>query len=283
MILVTDTALALGSFDGIHVAHRSVLSEALTHENPIAVTFQIPPGMVLSGRCELLLSIDKKKELLEKMGFAVEPLDFSSVRETEPEAFLEYLLKKYSPRKICCGFNYHFGKGGKGNVEILSSFCKKHGIELSVTPVVEALGDRVSSSRIRALLKSGNVKDANTLLAREFSLCGTVAHGDERGRTIDFPTVNFPYPESLVELKHGVYAASCEVNGREYPAVCYVGNRPTYKLPAPTVETHLIGFSGDLYGQTLEVKILDFLRDERHFSSLTELKEQLKKDIESIK
>ena len=282
MIRVNNKALALGSFDGLHKGHLAVLSSAKTHSERTAVVFDIPPAMT-GGQRELLLSVDQKHTILNEMGFTVETLDFAAVKNIEPIAFLETLKEKYSPAKICCGFNYRFGKNGSGTQEILKEFCLQNGIELSVTPEVVLSGDRISSSRIRSIIKTGDMETAALLLGRDFSLRGTVTHGDMRGRTINFPTANFPYPEDLVMAKHGVYAATCFIAGEEYKAVCYVGNRPSYALPTPIVETYIIDFSGDLYGKELKVNLKKYLRDEIRFDSLSELKNQLKKDIISAK
>lgn len=280
---MTDTALVLGSFDGLHMAHMKVVSAAKGAKRPVAVIFSLPPSMVISGRTELLQTVKDRKTMLEALGFEVDELDFSKVRSKSAEEFLAYLLEKYNPCLICCGFNYHFGKGGAGDTALLEAFCKQNGISLSVIPPVEALGARVSSSRIRELVKQGDIETANKLLSREFSISGTVSHGDSRGRTLGFPTVNFLYPTDLCELRHGVYATSVLIDGTDYNAVTYVGKRPTYALAETICETNVIDFSGDLYGQELTVRFRRFLREEKTFSSAEELKEQINSDINSAK
>lgn len=278
-----NAAVVLGSFDGLHLGHKAVLRSAMDYENRIALVFSVPPAMEINGKSELLLPTDEKQRLFEAEGFRVETLDFAKVRNLEPQEFLSFLVKRFAPCKICCGFNYHFGAGGRGNIEVLKSFCEENNIKLSVANEVVMLGDRVSSSRIRALIKNGEVDIAEKLLTRPFSVFGVVAHGDERGRTIGFPTVNFPYPQGLVEAKRGVYAAECEIDGKVYKAVCYIGNRPSYKLPYTTVETHIIGFEGNLYDKKLTVALRRFLREEKIFHSLLELKDQLNEDIKKAR
>lgn len=280
---MTDTALVLGTFDGLHIAHKKVLSAAKDVEERVAVIFSLPPSMVMSGRAELLQTVEEKIRMFNSLGFTVETLDFNTVHTLTAEQFLESLLKKYSPKMICCGYNYHFGFMGKGNIELLKTFCKENGIILSVTPAVEMLGNRVSSSRIRNLIKNGDVDVAEKLLSRPFHLTGTVSHGDSRGRTLGFPTVNFLYPETLCELKHGVYATRVNINGVDYSAVTYVGKRPTYKLKETIVETNIIDFSGDLYDRELTVHFLQYIRPEKTFSSKEELKNQINADINVAK
>lgn len=280
---MSDVVLALGSFDGLHLGHKAVLDAAKDFKNRIALVFDMPPAMQISGEYELLLPIKEKHSLFHKEGFLVETLDFETVRSLTAEQFLLWLYDMYYPKKICCGFNYHFGKNGSGNIETLSSFCSERGIILSVCEPVELMGDRVSSSRIRALIKNGDVETANRLLSHDFSVFGTVEKGDMRGRTIGFPTVNFPYPQNLVKAKSGVYAAECEIDGKTYKAVCYIGSRPSFKLDFITVETHIIDFEGDLYGREIKVSLKKYLRDEMLFSSKEELAAQLKNDIKKAR
>lgn len=280
---MADVSVALGTFDGLHVGHMRVLSSALAAKKRVALVFDIPPAMTLSGKTELLISPTEKYRRLEEMGFGVDVMRFESVKDITPEEFLKYVKEKYAPAKICCGFNYRFGKDGRGDTALLSDFCRKNGIELSVTPQVARDGERVSSSRIRELIKCGEPQKAEKLLLKPFSVFGNVSHGDARGRTMGFPTVNFSYPDGLCEAKHGVYAASCVINGREYTAVTYIGRRPTYLLKETVCETNILDFSGNLYEQKLSVSLRRFLREDRLFSSKEELKEQIADDIKEAK
>lgn len=276
---MTKTALVLGTFDGIHIGHRQVLRLAEDCDEKIVLTFAVPPAMELSGKSGLIETQNEKKERLNSLGFSVETLNFSLVRHMKPYEFLLEIKQKYTPAKICCGFNYHFGENGAGDTALLSEFCGKNGIELCVAPPVLYDGQKVCSSLIREKLREGDIKTANALLGRPFSVRGKVIHGDSRGRVMGFPTVNFAYPAELVDLRHGVYAARCKVGDECFCAVTYIGNRPTYHIDECIVETNIIGFSGDLYGESFTVEIVDFLRDDRKFDSLDELKEQIKEDI----
>ncbi len=278
---MTDTSLALGSFDGLHIGHMQVLRSALGVARAVAVMFDIPPVMVRSNSCELLLSIEEKHRILRQMGFETDVLDFHSVCGLSAFEFLSMLKQKYEPKKICCGFNYRFGRGQEGTIQTLRAFCEQNGITLSVTPAVTADGESVSSSRIRALIKNGDIQKANTLLGRSFSLRGRVSHGDERGRTIGFPTVNFTYPD-LCRARHGVYAAHSSIDGKSYSAVCYIGHRPTFSVEHTVCETHIIGFSGDLYDRNLTVGLDRYIRGDMVFASKEELKEQIKKDVDLV-
>lgn len=277
VIAVRKGSIIFGTFDGLHKGHFEVLRQA---ELPATViTFPYPPAM--EEEKELLLSPLLKKNRLLENGFSVRILDFSKVSHIEAEDFLEKMDAEYKPKIMCCGFNYRFGHCGKGNAALIKRFCEERGIEAKILPVVEQDGVRISSSFIRDLIKRGEVEKANKLLTRPFSISGEVLHGDSRGRTIGHPTVNFFYPEEIVKARHGVYAAACSIEGKRYTAVTYVGNRPTYELDRCIVETNLLGFSGDLYGKHIEIELLSFLREEKKFDSLDQLKAQIESDIAS--
>jgi len=272
-------AIAFGTFDGIHIAHRKVLNIPLEYKK-IAVTFKKPPKMFFSDNDELLMSFEDRRSSLAELGFdEVYALDFYEVKDLEPLVFLELIYKKFTPSLISCGFHYRFGKGAKGDVSFLSDFCKSKGIELMVCDEVLFEGKTVSSTAIRSLLKSGEIEKANLLLTKPFSFSAKVLKGDRRGRTIGFPTINQKYPQELVKLKFGVYKTRVFVDGKEYEGITDIGIRPTYETDYVISETYIKDFSGDLYGKTVKIEPVRFLRDEIKFSSLEELKKQIEKDI----
>lgn len=278
---MTDTALVLGSFDGLHIGHMQVLGASADCKRRVAMVFGTPPAMVIGHKSELLMLPDEKNKRLCEMGFEVVPMEFSLVRDIPADEFLRQLNTRFSPKKICCGFNYRFGKNAGGDVDMLKRFCLKNGITLSVTPPVESGGERVSSSRIRALIADGRPEEAMTLLGRRFEIKGCVESGDGRGRTLGFPTANFDYPQQLVRPRYGVYAVRCLTNGKELKAVCNIGVRPTFSLDKPIVETYILDYSADLYGKTVSVGLEKYIRPERVFSSPYELRRQIALDIEA--
>lgn len=272
-------AIALGTFDGIHIAHRKVLDLPQDHRK-IAVTFQKPPKMFFEKNQELLISYDDKVEILKSLGYAeVLSLDFGSVKDISPCRFLEFLYDKFTPSIISCGFNYRFGKGGKGDTELLSRFCEEKGIELKICSPVMQGENTISSSLIREMLKNGEVEKANSLLYAPFSFKTIVESGNKRGRTIGFPTVNQRYPEDLVNLKFGVYKTKVWIENCKYDGITNIGIRPTFESNYVISETYIKEFSGDLYGKTVKVEILKFLREEKKFSSLEEIKNQIEQDL----
>ncbi len=273
------TAIALGTFDGLHIAHLTVLNLPKDCKK-VAVTFKMPPKMVIYNNSELIIPFNTKCEYFKKIGFdEIIALDFCEVKNTSPEDFMLYLKDEIKADYISCGFNYSFGKNGDGNTEMLKSFCDKNNIELSIAaPYILENGKPLSSSYIRALLKNGEVSKANEFLYKPFSFTAEVLQGDKRGRTIGFPTINQKYPTDLVKLRFGVYKTKVLFDGKEYDGITDIGIRPTYETDFVISETNIKNFSGDLYGKEVTIIPVKFLRDEKKFSSLDELKKQIELD-----
>ena len=277
------TALALGTFDGVHIAHRFVLDLPQGYKKT-AVTFIKPPKMYISKKTELLMTFSKKKKTLEGMGFTeVVALDFEEIKDLEPLDFLNFLYENYNPAIISCGFNYRFGKNGAGDTILLQEFCNKKGISLKICNAVKKDDEVISSTLIRNLLKQGEIQKANALLKNPFSFECEVLKGNQRGRTIGFPTINQKYPEDLVLVKFGVYKTNVIVDGKTYTGITNIGFRPTFESEYVISETFIKDFSGDLYGKLVEIVLVEFIRPEVKFNSLDELKKQIEKDINYIK
>ncbi len=277
------TAIALGTFDGVHLGHKKVLCKAQENEFSVALIFSLPPKSYFLNKGIAITDAQIKEKIILSLGIKkVEFLDFLKVKDTSAEEFFNNLVKKFNPTAIYCGENYTFGKNGQGNVQLLQSLCKEHNISLCVVPFVRDGEEIISSSYIRTLLKEGNVKKANSLMVTPFSFLAKVSEGDKRGRTIGFPTINQLYPKETAEVKFGVYASYVFINGKEYKSITNVGIRPTYQTKEVYAETHIIGFNGDLYGKEIRVYLKDFLREEKKFSSLLELKETIKNDLKKM-
>ncbi len=276
------TAVALGTFDGLHTAHRMVLDLPNDYKR-VAVVFKIPPKMVIYNNSELIIPFLKKCEYLKEIGFdEIVALDFPKVKDTSPEEFLNYLKNDIGADFISCGFNYNFGKNGSGNTETLKAFCKENDIKLCIAkPYILENGVTLSSSYIRSLLKNGEVGAANEFLYKPFSFTAEVLQGDKRGRTIGFPTINQKYPEHLVKLRFGVYKTKVLFNGKEYNGITDIGIRPTYETDFIISETFIKDFSGDLYGKEVTIIPVKFFRDEKKFLSLDELKKQIELDLQN--
>ena len=274
-----ELAAALGSFDGLHLGHRQVIGNTLSAPGlrPAVITFQQNPSVSLQKKpVPLLTTNEQKLALLEEMGVeVVYLLSFEQIRDMEPEDFVEALYRVCRVRALSCGFNFRFGKNGRGDAGLLKELCREKGIELSVTPPVSVAGETVSSTRIRACLEQGDVQQAGQLLGRPFGYDFEVTHGRQLGRTWGTPTINQPFPQGYVLPRFGVYASLVEVEGQKYYGVTNIGVKPTVGSDCALSETWIPEFSGDLYGKKVPVELLDFIRPERKFDSLDQLKNEI--------
>lgn len=274
-----ELAAALGSFDGLHLGHRQVIGNTLSAPGllPAVITFQQNPSVSLQKKpVPLLTTNEQKLALLEEMGVeVVYLLPFDRIRDMEPEDFVEALYRVCRVRALSCGFNFRFGKNGRGDAALLKELCQEKGISLSVTPPVSVAGETVSSTRIRACLEQGDVQQAGQLLGRPFGYDFEVTHGRQLGRTWGTPTINQPFPAGYVLPRFGVYASLVEVEGQKYYGVTNIGVKPTVGSDCALSETWIPEFSGDLYGKKVPVELLDFIRPERKFDSLDQLKNEI--------
>lgn len=274
-----ELAAALGSFDGLHLGHRQVIGNTLSVPGlrPAVITFQQNPSVSLQKKpVPLLTTNEQKLALLEEMGVeVVYLLSFEQIRDMEPEDFVEALYRVCRVRALSCGFNFRFGKNGRGDAGLLKELCREKGMELSVTPPVSVAGETVSSTRIRACLEQGDVQQAGQLLGRPFGYDFEVTHGRQLGRTWGTPTINQPFPAGYVLPRFGVYASLVEVEGQKYYGVTNIGVKPTVGSDCALSETWIPEFSGDLYGKKVPVELLDFIRPERKFDSLDQLKNEI--------
>lgn len=284
-IKASGSAVALGYFDGIHMGHKAVLEKALSFagENdlvPTVLLFDVHPRKLVSGNVPpMLMSEEKKRERLLQMGFTVADFDFRKGMNYTPEEFAErILLERLNAKAVSCGYDYRYGKGGKGNAETLAEYLAPMGVRVFTQSPVLLSGEAVSSTKIRELIKSGEIERANELLGDFFSYDLVVRHGDGVGHTLGFPTINQFFPEDFIIPRFGVYASMVRIGGKVYPAVTNVGVRPTVSDGSMRSETCIIGFSGDLYGKKVEVSLLGYIRGEVKFPSLDELKNQVEKD-----
>ena len=282
-------ALALGSFDGLHKGHRSVLEKAKSaaaemNLTPAVMLFDVHPKALLGeGAPPALISAEKRKSILTEMGFEIIEASFSSVMDLEAGEFLALLKDEIDLRALCCGFNFHFGKRAKGDVEFLRESCRKSGTALFVTPPVFLDETLVSSTNIRRLIENGEIKKANKMLGRLFSFSSPVIEGDRRGRVLGFPTANQLVDPKLICPKRGVYASMVILNGKRMPAATNIGVRPTFKKSVLLSETNIFDFSGDLYGRELEVFLIDFIRPEADFADARSLLNRIQRDVSLAK
>lgn len=278
-------ALALGTFDGLHLGHQAVIKAALREgESPLEAavfTFRRSP----SGERLVMLGTDKAR-LLEEMGVKkMYSMDFSELKSMEAEAFVqEVLFARLNARRLCCGADFRFGRGKAGDAALLERLCAQAGAELAVLSPVELDGEKISSTRIRQAVSAGDMPQASRLLGRPFGFTLEVIHGNHIGGSkLGTPTVNQALPEELVFPRFGVYAAWCQAEGERFYGVCNVGIKPTVGSDRVLAETWMPDFAGDLYGQEIQVELVEFLRPERKFDSLEELKAAIKKNGEQAR
>lgn len=276
------TAIILGTFDGLHAGHRAVI-EKVKDFFSVAVTFDIPPKGIISGEPQLLILPDDRENRIKKLGInQVEMQSFEAVRKISAVDYLEFLKDKYNPSRIVCGFNYRFGYKAEGDVALLNKFCKKNGIDFICVPPVEKDCVVVSATNIRNLIREGKISEASSQIYGGFCFTAPVLHGDMRGRTIGFPTANQNYPENLVKLKFGVYITQVTIDAVQYSAITNVGIRPTYQTQTIGCETYIKDFCGEIYGKDMKVEFLQFVREEKKFLSLKELKNAILSDVKLL-
>lgn len=285
------TILCLGNFDGVHLGHRALLQKAkelqsnMPHASCGVLCFDTPPTELLLGdRAPLRLSTreQKLKAFCEAGMEFVILVDFASIKDLSPTEFVQgVLIEQCHCAAAVCGFNYHFGMGGVGTAELLASLLPA---PVSVVAPVRALGDTVSSSRIRSLLQAGDVETAAQLLDHPYTLHSAVIHGKGLGHHLGAPTINQRFPERAQLPRCGVYVTQCEIDGMRYRGVTNVGTHPTVDRNAPVnCETYLLDFDGSLYGKTVSVSFLHFLRPEQKFESREALSAQIRADIEAAR
>jgi riboflavin kinase/FMN adenylyltransferase len=286
--IARPTVLTLGVFDGLHLGHqlimRTVVERALAlNAVPTVLTFDPHPRAVLHPESAppLLQTFDQKIESFGVMGIEQTIVvrfsrEFAGIRA---EDFLREVVRdRLQAREVYLGRGFAFGYKREGNIELLRKVSEQLGFHADEVPEVRLRGARISSSRIRELLSEGRVNLARRMLGRPYGVEGPVVRGHERGRTLGFPTANLR-PRNRVIPRHGVYVTATLIEGAWRRSVTNVGLRPTFEQTAePSVETFVINWSGDLYGDVVRVRFLHRLRDERRFGSVDELKEQIERD-----
>ncbi len=267
-------AVALGTFDGVHLGHRRVLEAAVAAgETATAVTFEPHPRVALGYGVEVLTSLDRRLELLAEAGIdETLVVDFDlEVAQLGPEEFVEQVLTPIGTDVVVAGANFRFGRRRSGDLELL----RRLGLDVRAVPLVEG----ASSTRIRDLLRAGEVERAARLLGRPAEVAGTVVAGDARGGTLGFPTANLRPEPGLLVPGYGIYAGAAD--GRR--AAISIGTNPHYGGDERRIEAFLLDFSGDLYGGKLRLELWERLRDERAFESEADLVAQIGRDVEATR
>ncbi|GJL83058.1 MAG: riboflavin biosynthesis protein [marine bacterium B5-7] len=283
-------AVAIGNFDGVHLGHRQVIGEVVERAKKLGVissvmTFEPYPREYFNptNAPARLTTCRQKMALFAQTGInrAYCARFGKRLATTTAEDFVNnILLTQLNVTHVTVGADFRFGRARQGDVGLLADMGARHGFGVSVVADVENDGNRISSSRIRALLAEGRLEDASKLLGRPFAYSGRVIHGDKRGRTWGFPTANFAVRRDSFPLSGVFVVEVSDTNGFHRYGVANVGRRPTINSTRLLIEAFLFDFSGDLYGQRLQVTFLERIREERRFESFDALKQQIGEDIE---
>lgn len=284
----SPSAVALGTFDGVHLGHQTVLEvtqtialcEGLT---ACAVSFLNHPLSVVGAGAPPLLTLPAEKALLASrcgiQQLALLPFTHA-LADMPPEDFVDMLMRDYGARHLVVGENYTFGAHGAGNVERLDALSRQKGFVLHVVPKVQISGMDVSSTNIRNLLVQGDVRRASALLGRAYTIGGPVVHGRRIGHRMGFPTINIALAPGKLLPKFGVYFGYAMIAGERYRAMFNLGIKPTVGSDKPTLEAYLIDFAGEVYGEAARVSFVARIRDEKKFSSIDELSARIAHDVE---
>lgn len=286
------TSTALGYFDGVHKGHRAVIGEAVATAKadglvPTVFTLLQSPRTVLRGEksCNILTN-DAKLSILSTLGVEqVYLIDFTTIKDITADEFVKDILKGvFNARHISCGFNYHFGAGAAGSGDMLEGMCEGMGISVLARPRIIMDDLPVSSTRIRECIRRGEVKKAGEMLGAHYGFTLPVIRGRQLGRRLGTPTMNMSFPEGLVAPRFGAYASVVTIDGREYCGVTDVGIKPTVGSDGIMIETWMPDYNGgELYGREIKIALIDFLREERKFPSVDELRAEILKNGEQAR
>lgn len=295
-IYVPGTVTTLGSYDGVHLGHRQILGKLAACKRKqnlartVLMTFHPHPQQVLKRgghEIELITTIDERLELLSELDID-ETVVIEFTREFSQTSFIDFfrniIVDRLGTKAMVVGFNHAFGKNREGDPEHLRQVAPKYGITIEELQPVLIDGVSISSTKIRNALKEGDLLSANAWLGRAYSFSGQVVHGDAVGRTLGFPTANLDVAKPKLIPADGVYAARVRHNDNVHQAALSIGTKPTTKADAErAIEVLLLDFDADLYGQTLTVECLQYLRPQEKFSSLEELRGAIALDVSTIR
>ncbi|MDF2822455.1 MAG: hypothetical protein K0R15_2903 [Clostridiales bacterium] len=289
-VRLKNTAVTLGKFEGLHKGHRALLAHILAEENnnllPVVFTFNPHPAYLLGNSNKKFINTNAEKlKKLENIGIKAiieYPFD-EEFMKIEPEDFIKNILVDHLDAKvITVGKDYRFGYKRRGDVAMLQSFSEKYGFSVNALKKKQIGSEIVSSSVIKKYIEAGDMETANRLLGSPYSIVGVVLHGRKLGRTIGVPTTNLIPSEEKLLPPSGVYISKTVINDSEHMGITNIGYKPSVgSTEFKGVETYMFDFDGDVYGKEIEVKILKYLRPEINFTTMEDLKNQIRIDIEN--
>ncbi len=281
---------ALGFFDGVHLGHRAVIEKAAAEakaRGALSAVFTFTDNKAIGKKAQAgeIYSAQRRCELFEEMGIDLVVMpDFSNFSSLSPEQFVDILMSRFNAQGFVCGNDFRFGKNAVGTPQLLREISKERGVDVFVMDEVFSEGESVSSTKIREALKIGDIKTANRLLGRAYSISAKVIGGKHLGSKKLYPTINQPFSEGSALLKFGVYSSRVHFNGKIMPSVTNIGVCPTVGGQCePNFETYIIDADIDLYGKRVTVELYEFLREEKKFPDIKALKAQIEADIEAAR
>lgn len=282
------SAVAIGNFDGFHLGHQKLVGtlKMIAHKNnliSIVLTFSPNPRVYFNKDLNLINSDEQKKEILVKLDVDnVTLLNFDDIMDMSGEEFVkDILIKKFNVKFIVMGENFKFGKNREGDVEFLKKMGEKLGFEFFIVSPILLDGTRVSSSLIREKLDHAEIEESNQMMGRFYYIDGIIEEGDMLGRKLGFPTINIETENEI--LPEGVFKTRVEIDNHAYDSITYIGYRPTFSGRDKKVESHIFKFTKNVYGKRVRLYFEKKLRGEMKFDSKTNLIDQVKKDIQSLK
>lgn len=291
-----SVVIALGFFDCVHIGHRAVIGAAIKTAKKYGA---VPAVFTFDGNLKEKLLSAENKAAEDKTVFTPEerkdyicalgvheiffaPVSFEFLNKT-PSSFLDYLNEIYTIKGYVCGEDYRFGKGGEGDTEFLKGYARSHSQSVEVIGTVILKDEKVSTTKIKSLLSSGEVEKANELLGASYFVKGVVFEDRKVGTAMGFPTINVKIAPDKLKLKDGVYGGHITVGGKFYKTIINYGARPTFSLSEKLVEAHIADYSGKLYGKTVTLYFDFFMRENKKFDGVDELKAQLSRDLQRVK
>ncbi|MCD6322781.1 MAG: bifunctional riboflavin kinase/FAD synthetase [Clostridiales bacterium] len=288
-----EYGIGLGNFDGVHRAHEFLITELVNecrkkNIRSMIYTFRKHPGNILEGNSiKLISSLESRIERFRELGVDCLCLvDFTEeYANITASSFVKKILKeKYNTKLVVTGFNYRFGKGGKGSTNLLEKLGKELDFDVLIVPPVMLDNQVISSTLIREKIKDGKMESARNMMGKNYSIKGKVEYGNKIGTEIGFPTANIRQLKDFALPKSGVYYTNTIVDGITYKSITNIGNNPTVsEKKRVVIETHIFDFNSWLYGKDIEVQFISMIREEKKFSSIKSLKKNIISDIKLVK
>ncbi len=288
-LIDNESVIALGNFDGLHIAHTKIIRTGIEYARIHSIKsgvllFEEHSSLVTKNKeTPIITPYEEKLELISEMGadFVYKCKFTKELMHLSPEEFIKKLKSKCNIKAVCCGYDYRFGYKASGDTEKLKELGEKYGFEVLVTDAVKLDGVIVSSTAVREMIASGDTEGAARFLGRRFYMTGQVMRGKQNGRRMGFPTANLSYSPNAAVPADGVYAGITEYKGHKYKSVINIGENPTFNGTSRTIESHMLDFDSDIYGESIRIYFIKRLRGCVKFNTVSELVEQIKRDIQS--